>query len=164
MKLTIAYSLIQDLYGKTCAKRSGVPLMNHINEGLIILDAIGADRNTQKAYCMHPILQDDANLAKYFNIIAKHISPTVIMYAMEYRNIANSYLSAKVDSGEVIKLSPIRQVNQMLIADKVQNRKDFELYHKGKHEKSDELDRYFKQWLNRLEISEEKYRELVDLL
>ena len=47
----------------------------------------------------------------------------------------------------------------ILIADKIQNRKDFELYHLGKHERSDELDSYFKNWLERLNISEEFYQE-----
>jgi hypothetical protein len=47
----------------------------------------------------------------------------------------------------------------MLIADKIQNRKDFELYHLGKHERSSELDSYFKNWLERLDITEEFYQE-----
>jgi len=50
----------------------------------------------------------------------------------------------------------------MLVADKVQNRKDFLAYHKGTHARSDELDYYFKLWLRRLDISEERYQELVE--
>ena len=48
----------------------------------------------------------------------------------------------------------------MLIADKIQNRKDFELYHLGKHERSSELEQYFKNWLERLNITEEFYQEI----
>lgn len=52
----------------------------------------------------------------------------------------------------------------MLIVDKVQNRKDFELYHLGKHKRSNELNQYFKNWLERLSISEDKYHHLKQLI
>jgi hypothetical protein len=47
----------------------------------------------------------------------------------------------------------------MLIADKIQNRKDFELYHKDIHERSDELKQYFFNWLWRLGVWEGNYQE-----
>ena len=52
----------------------------------------------------------------------------------------------------------------MLIADKIQNKKDFELYHKGSHPRSMELDHYFNNWLKRLNISEAFYAETVDFI
>lgn len=54
----------------------------------------------------------------------------VLLLGMEYRYTANNYLSFK-PADDPIHLSPIAEVNQMLIADKIQNRKDFEIYHKG---------------------------------
>jgi len=53
----------------------------------------------------------------------------------------------------------LKEVNDMLISDKIQNRKDFEIYHLGKHERSSQLDQYFKNWLTKLDISEEQYQE-----
>jgi hypothetical protein len=47
----------------------------------------------------------------------------------------------------------------MLIADKIQNRKDFELYHEGTHERSLELKCYFIDWLWRLGVREGEYQE-----
>ena len=49
----------------------------------------------------------------------------------------------------------------MLVADKVQNRKDFLAFHEGIHERTLELDYYFKYWLEALQITEEMYEELV---
>jgi len=119
--------------------------MNHIDEGLIVLDAIGAEEIAKRAYCLHPLLQDDENLKAVF-------------LAMEYRIVANSCLSHHV--GVAPRASTIDAVNQMLIADKVQNRKDFEQHHKGVHPESERLSAYFANWLSELGISEERYQEL----
>ncbi len=66
------------------------------------------------------------------------------------------------EDGKHIRLSPIKAVNDMLIADKVQNRKDFLRYHYGPHQHWRELDLYFQMWLFRLGISDRQYRDLVD--
>ena len=56
------YKVIERYYGDKIAERSKVMLMNHINEGLLILDAIEASEQAKKAYCLHPILQSDSDL------------------------------------------------------------------------------------------------------
>ena len=84
---------------------------------------------------------------------------------MEYRNIANAHLShRKIFYLDEIKLSPLKIVNDMLIADKIQNRKDFEIYHKNRHKRSEELDCYFRDWLRRLSISEDVYNKIKEIL
>lgn len=50
----------------------------------------------------------------------------------------------------------------MLVADKVQNRKDFKRYHEGTHDRSRELAYYFDLWLTVLQISPERYEELIE--
>ena len=62
MTLEPEISLIKNFYGDKTAKRSGVPLINHINEGLIVLDFIKASDIAKKAYCLHPLVQSDKNL------------------------------------------------------------------------------------------------------
>ena len=159
------YAMIVEIYGNKTAKRSNVPLINHINEGIIILDEIGASDTAKKAYCMHPILQDDGALLKNYEDVPNLSKPSVLIATMEYRRVANNYLSKRtINSIDEIELSPLKDVNDMLIADKVQNRKDFELYHLDTHERSDVLDQYFKNWLTRLGITEERYQELVKLI
>jgi hypothetical protein len=78
--------------------------------------------------------------------------------AMEYRSVANAYLSPHGHRApEDIRLSPLEDVNDMLIADKVQNYKDFLLHHAA-HPRAMELDAYFTAWLQRLGVSAETFQ------
>lgn len=157
-------------YGDSKAVRSNVPYINHIHEGLRILDLIGASMYAKCAYCLHPIFQSDEELKWYFTTNSKgsqlvqryNIPNETIVLAMEYRRSANSYLSK--DNKSSLRLSPIHAVKEMLIADKIQNRKDFEQHHLGRHERSEILLDYFEHWLWILGISEERYQELAKLI
>lgn len=155
---------IEEFYGNRTAARSGVPLMNHINEGTRILEAIGAHPTAIEAYRLHPIYQNDSDLEDNYRSLLNR-PQLVVLYIMEYRNIANASLSdivfrnnnkdwCPLELRRPIKISPLEQVNKMLIADKVQNWKDFKQFHLGEHARSDELDFYFRSWFRALGISE----------
>ena len=170
---TVEYNLVVDWYGELKAKRSGVPLINHIHEGLSILDTIGADVVTQSAFCLHPLLQHDDDFHRMVECVAHHagVNPFALALAVEYRSVANEFLSDKIVPSEDaettakrIRLSPLSAVNKMLIADKVQNRKDFITYHRGTHPRSAELDVYFSAWLMRLGVSESHFHGLCGLV
>lgn len=157
MKDTAAYKFISDFYGDRVANRSQVKLMNHIDEGIEILTMIGASDDAKEAFCMHPIVQSQDDLERNQNwvldIDPNVLRPRVMLLAMEYRNIANQYLSHRAINGiDEIVLSPIKDVNDMLIADKIQNYKDFLIYHQATHPRSRELTHYFCNWLKRLDI------------
>lgn len=156
------YQMIQNHYGDGIAKRSGQPLMNHIDEGITVLKSINASEDAIKAYCLHPLFQGDEDLKKSFNTLDLcKISPSALALTLEYRSVANEYLSKReIKSISEIRLSPLTEVNQMLIADKVQNYKDFLLHHKGSHERGVELDQYFKNWFKVLSID----LSMMDLL
>ncbi len=160
---SVEYQAIAAWYGERVARRSGVRLIAHIDEGLAILDALAASLLARRAFCLHPLVQADADLAVHGGRLADlSTDVVVVMLAFEYRNIANATLSARaITSAAEIPLSPLADVNMMLVADKVQNRKDFLAHHRGSHPRSDQLDRYFALWLERLEVSEERYRELA---
>ncbi|HMV78834.1 MAG TPA: hypothetical protein PL048_03515 [Leptospiraceae bacterium] len=161
------YEMISEFYKDRKAVRSDVYLMNHIDEGLFVLEKIGASDTAKRAYVLHPLVQNDDSLPEnYETVFTENVSDTkTIIAMMEYRSVANEYLSKrKISSIEEIRLSPLKDVNDMLIADKIQNRKDFEIFHKGKHERSAELEDYFSNWLKRLNISEEFYKECYDFL
>ncbi len=153
------YDVISNFYGNQKANRSGVYLMNHIDEGLYILEKVGASEIAKKAYCLHPILQSDGALLNNYDLL-KDIEVKVLICLMEYRSVANEYLSKrKINSIDEIRLSPLKDVNDMLMVDKIQNKKDFELYHKDRHHRSSELTEYFNNWLIRLNVSDDFYSE-----
>lgn len=160
IKKSLHYKLISQFYNSKVAKRSQVPLINHIDEGLVILDAIGATERSMLAYCIHPMIQNDADLKKNYPLIFNSCDAYSVALAMEYRSVANEFLSEKVGTNQTIRTSPLFEVNDMLVADKVQNRKDFIAFHRKTHDRSKELDQYFQLWLNALEITEETYQSL----
>jgi hypothetical protein len=157
--MIIEFEIIKDFYGAKVAERSQVPLIHHIKEGLFILEQEQASEWAKRAYCLHPIFQSDYALyANYNNSAYLKIDSRVMLLVMEYRNIANAYLSNRqITHIKEIQLSPLAEVNSMLVADKIQNYKDFEKYHKDTHPRSAELTSYFENWLERLGVAQEKY-------
>ena len=160
------YQAVAKFYGARKAKRSDLPLMQHIDEGLAILASLGASERAKRAYCLHPLLQDDGDLLTAYDAGVGTLTddPAVLVLALEYRNIANATLSPRlIANAEEIPLSPLDEVNDMLRADKVQNWKDFVKHHRGTHARSAELERYFKLWHSRLSLSQAKVAQLVEL-
>jgi hypothetical protein len=145
----VEYELIAAHYGARTARRSGVPLIAHIDEGLALL--AGATDDARRAFCLHPLLQADADLAANLDRVAAVTTPRVLALAIEYRAVANAALSTRTyTSAADIALSPLPEVNAMLLADKRQNYKDFLAHHAATHPRAAELDRYFRLWLERL--------------
>ncbi len=144
--------LIESYYGDRKAKRSGVPLIQHIHEGVSLMVLREASPFAIRAYCLHPIVQADEDLIQNAHLL-ENMNGAVVALAMEYRKIANLCLSTRQLSNPYeIELSVVTEVNEMLIADKVQNYRDFLKYHKDTHPRSAELDRYFRFWLERLGV------------
>ena len=163
------YRAIGEHYGRQTAVRSGVPLMAHIDEGLFILDLLGSSLRAKEAFCVHPMLQADealeASLEAGSVFLSHSLDPAAVVLAMAYRCAANAYLSHHCrGESDVVQLSELKDVNDMLVADKVQNRKDFEIHHLHRHERSDILAVYFANWLRALGVSESRYQEMVGAL
>lgn len=174
----IEYQIIKDIYGTTCAKRTGVPYMNHIDEGLMVLDNINANGVAKRAFCLHPLLQVNEFASKFLNHkdISKVCKHSIVVSSM-YANSANAYLCkphtdsySKQDIVKATGLIERNEVMDMLLADKVQNYKDFIAYHYGKHPRSSELDNYFKSWINFLapyygyNSGEDAYNDLIQVI
>ncbi len=161
------YQWIERVYGNTRAKRSQCFYMDHIDEGLALLQSLKCDsHHAKEAWCLHPIIQVNKHLLDAAKDLkgSTTIDPYSVMLATEYRNLANAYLpSMGVRPAKDIRLSEVADVNTMLVADKIQNRKQFE-QHREKFKNADVLDSYFKSWLERLEVPEELYQELADMI
>lgn len=148
---TREYQAIHKFYGARIAQRSQLPLMNHINEGIAILEEFGCDMKTQQAFCLHPLVQNDEDVDVSWS--------SVYLLALEYKQRANSYL-CKPETDHVRThqdvyelVGPMSQeCMYMLIADKRQNQKDFIAHHKGTHARSEQLFRYFNMWLSYLHM------------
>ena len=116
----VEYQAVEKAYGDHHAERSGVHLINHIDEGMYILKKVGASELAQKAYILHPLIQGDSEIKEFFNNQLLNDDNRnkwdirVIMLATEYRNIANAYLS-HCASSETFALSSLKEVNQMLM-------------------------------------------------
>jgi hypothetical protein len=161
------YELVADFYGDSVTDRTGVHMINHIDEGIWVLQQIGASDTTIRSYIIHPLVQGDAELRSFWesSLDLRVSNPRVLHLALEYRNIANAHLSWHPPASEAsFNDSPINEVNQMLVADKVQNCKDFELYHLGTNLRSDRLASYFEEWLEKLNIKGGEYKSLRDKL
>lgn len=162
------YDLIKEYYGTRVAKRSGIPLMNHIDEGLKILDTINSSYEVKEAFCLHPLLQNNEEFENNYDLVVSTggLVTKSILLAMEYRHKANTYLCKKETDHWTVEYASkkighiIHPVKEMLIADKVQNFKDFKIYHKDTHKRSHQLSKYFKNWLTILEISDTDAKDL----
>lgn len=146
------YKLVEQLTGHIYAKRSGICYMNHVDEALVLLSMLGCNKLSMRAFCLHPLLQLDQDLKNNYKLAIDQCGCDAVALAIEYRNIANQYLSFRpIGSLDEIALSPIEEVNQMLLVDKIQNCKDFILYHKKSHPTSKQLTQYFVNWLKKFD-------------
>jgi hypothetical protein len=151
IQTTREYQTILDYYGDQTAFRSNMPLMNHIDEGITVLKELEASDIAIRAFCLHPIVQNEVNI---------DVSGSdAYLLALEYKQRANAFLCCpKTDCINSVNLA-YEQVGPMtldcalmLIADKRQNQKDFIRYHRGTHTRSRQLDMYFNLWLAFLHI------------
>lgn len=169
---TPEYQAIQKHYGDQKASRSGVFLMNHIDEGIAYLHNYGKSADSLRAiraslaFILHPLVQcnDDLLATLSTSNKLKDCMTTSILRAMEYRHVANSYLSTTQIEPKDVKLGPVEEVRLMLLADKIQNYKDFLKYHQHTHERRHELAQYFLNWFGILGITLSQVNEEIQEL
>lgn len=161
---TPEYMLISAYYGNKTAQRSGVPLMNHIREGIKLLIAWGRPETEQRAFAIHPIIQSGGimNFRAMAPSDSRPISEEVLDLAGEYKIKANSYLCIPGtdyitnQQDEFILQEHLGDMSNscawMLLADKVQNQKDFRIHHWFTHDRATQLERYFNLWISTLKI------------
>lgn len=159
------YKVINKFYeGKATSK--GIPYVNHIDEGVGHLENLHVSDVTINAFILHPFVQC-VNLKSTYgktlltqkeleaHIDIYEINPDIAHELLLYRKFANSYLCRPETDDfayheafyALEDLEDYQNVLRMLIADKLQNFKDFLLYRKDDHPRSKELTYYFRFWL-----------------
>jgi hypothetical protein len=155
------YKWVTEVYAKQFAKRSGLSYANHVMEGAVILRGRGASDDIIKAFLIHPYYQDGAVFKT--PLTATKFSPEAVALAVEYRWVANNSTSRVYAETGRITLAECDAVNEMLIADKVQNRKDF-LARNQTHPNFVLLNNYFNAWLLALKIGDAEYNHYCVLM
>lgn len=150
------YQAIQSIYGdQKTLQGNGVPFMNHINEGLHILHRIKASDNAQRAYCLHPIMQVNGLADEFLSSsYLKEVDPRALVTAGMFANTVNAFPLGQFISGNLVGnveeaagLIKRNDVMDMILAEMVQNYKDF-LNHEGQTDPDRaEINEYFLTWL-----------------
>jgi hypothetical protein len=152
------YKAIVDWYGDRRAGRSQVPLINHIHEGIVLMRWQGGITQAKAlAWCIHPFAQihlEDGEILTHMHS-RWGFSGNSMDLAMLYARVAGAYLPRHKQ--KIPTLSVSQSVNEMLIVDKIQNRRDFMRYHNGVHPNSRRLEEYFEDWFIALAITEKGY-------
>lgn len=165
------YLSVQKFYGDTKGHRSGQYYMNHIDEGLFIIRELCKNHphvdlvlEAERAFCLHPLMQDDAHFVACKP--ASRWSNRALMLTVEYRNIANSYLPKDTYTKTAPKEIVSEEVKIMLVADKIQNCKDYNLYVRESESatKVAQLDDYFEQWFDVLSVDRKLYEAITDTI
>jgi len=175
--LNLCFNIIKSFYGeRTTMRFPAIPLISHINEGLIILDNIGASNTAMAAFCIHPLLQDDdQNIITMKSGLLNDVPAEVIITAMHYRAVANEHLNIhnQKSAGREYpdhawicqQLECYPDVRDMLIADKVQNKHSMLKFRTNDSTPNfDYLVRYFNIWLTDLGVDQEMYDKLTSKL
>lgn len=143
---------IEQFYGDQRAKRSGVLLINHIHEGLAILDALEAPELAYRLFCLHPVGRkaEMRAVVKYFELddAIEEYNELNDLYGSGYQSVR--FTTEEDLFNKLADQYATPAVLYALLADKIQNRKDFNLYHNGSLPNSELLQSYFDCWINAL--------------
>ena len=156
--LETAYSEIEKYYGDKLAKRSGIPYINHIDEGLGILYLLGASRETKEIFTLHPIYQDGFKSTNVNNTLMYHF----VYYSWLFSR-KNYKLESQTYEYFEKELDANMDLRNIFIADKIQNYKDFML-NKKKYDDFKSIEQYFLWWFDTLEVSHRFLYKAIDYI
>lgn len=173
------YRAIQEHFAARVAHHSGVPLLQHIEEGLVILGELDATEDAMRAFCLHPLFDSDEALIRFGQDYMNSVDadPFIVLLVMEYRYRINAWRGTKHSCGGGSQMGqshdslpvpgPLEAVQQMLIATQVHGRKELVRQPlRGRDSPSVDRMLQFDQWLLALGVDSAEYEELcaaVDL-
>jgi hypothetical protein len=158
------YAMAAEQWGEKVSSQ-GVPYMRHIDDGIRIIDMLREENHIAKqvddAFILHGLFQSyidvgNAYSRKYYD----KVEPQVLMLVMEYRNIANQWLSPHGFNPTEKPKIPLFETRVMLVADKIQNYSNFLKNYKLIHPHHQRLDAYFRAWHEHLGVRWENFEHL----
>lgn len=161
LRRTSEYRAVAARCGDERAPMSGRPLIRHVEDGMVVLLGMGAPVEAILAYCLHPLCLSDDNLAAFDPTVAS--TPTVLMYAMEFRSNTRSHTPKPPRQPVPAAKSPLAAVYQMLRADMVLDRLNFEAHQPTTSPYWHADHANVKGWLTAFGVDEGEYERLVDL-
>lgn len=145
--------VIETYYGTTKAKRSGIPYINHIYEGLGILGVLNASEEAKTGFIWHPLYQD-AKIYSENNCASKYSYVADTFLRKNYKINNTKFLEKHLQN---------KDIRDMLIADKVQNYKDF-TNNKDKYAERKDIEKYFLWWFDQLSISHQDLNKYINYI
>ncbi len=109
-----------------------------------------------------PLLWSDKDFVNNWKTIT--ISSNLAFFISEYKNVSKNYnLDRKIQSTSDIVISPITDVNNLLLSTAIVNYNNYENHYKLTHPRASLFGEYYKNWLVRLS-GMNKYEDVRDRL
>lgn len=164
IRTTNEWRIAKEILAPQRSNRTQVSYFDHIEEGIKILEDLDTSLACQRAFVIHPLLQPDPVI--FENMLwVPEFEQTALVLCMEYRWVANlGTRKALRANGGKITLSVLQEVNTMLVADKIQNRKLFETRLPKNDPDYEEIRQYFSLWMDALDISERIYQHYAAMI
>lgn len=133
---------------------SGAFRMNLVDEGLAVLADLGASMDTKRAFCLFPLVSEDNELAKYYHSLEQVLAPIpggleALALAVESREIACRWRPGMPNPQSSVQVSSSKNVKDLLIAEKVQQRAALTQHAMEDSSKAD-LNVHYQSWLEAL--------------
>jgi len=159
---TPEYILAEKDLTPTISRRSQQSHFIHVRQGIEILRAMKSSYAAQRAFAIHPLLQDKEKL-DFYRFRMENCSVHAVVLAMEFCALATAGKRPHNPLGKtwMPAVSNVHEVNDMLIADKIQNWVSYKKY----HNLYPDLDKkqmiaYFNKWFDALGVTQ----PMVDII
>jgi hypothetical protein len=140
--------------------------MSRVDDALAILTWLGVSDTVKESYLLQPYYYSDYSFKMFSGNSMRSMSTfgidaNKIVNAMEFRHTSLSF----IPGGDFTKIttSSLDVVNKMLIANRIANKIDFELYFSD-HSMKNSFEDYFDNWLLELAVTDNMYNAFKEKL
>lgn len=143
-----AYRGIVKYLGNKKVESTPVYQIHKVEYGLAILNWMNANKLCQQATCIMPKIYDDKDLAENWQEFSYKDDIKSMLLAMETKNLLKLNSVGKTSNCNLMQISNLKEVNDMLIATAIKNFFIFER-HKEMYARPILISQHFSSWLNK---------------